>query len=130
MSTVILDARLAMRTFVQRHKQLLFSFLLATVVLAIAAVPLRLTRVSAQQPAPSQAEQMRQMQEMMGPMMRANMEAMMNAVLAVLAQRETADKMASFSKNYLDALVIRGFSREEALRLVAAHAPSIAPGMR
>ena len=88
-------------------------------------------RATAQQP-PSQnpAEQMRQMQEVMGPMMRANMQAMMEAALTVLARKETADQMATFSKNYLDALVAKGFSRDEALRLVAAHAPTLVPGVR
>jgi rRNA processing protein Krr1/Pno1 len=73
---------------------------------------------------------MRQMQEVMGPMMRANMQAMMEATLTVLARKETADQMATFAKNYLDALVAKGFSREEALRLVAAHAPTLVPGVR
>ena len=79
---------------------------------------------------PNPAEQFRQMQEVMGPMMRANVQAMMEAMLAVLARKETADQMASFSKNYLDALVAKGFSHEEALRLVAAHAPTLMPGAR
>ena len=70
------------------------------------------------------------MQEVMGPVMRANMQAMIEAALAVLARKETADQMATFSKNYLDALVAKGFSHEEALRLVAAHAPSLVPGVR
>lgn len=119
-----------MRAFVFHHKRALFCFILAIAVLAIAAIPLRLSRVSAQQPSANQTEQMRQQMQAMLPMMRENMAAMMNAALDVYARRETADKMATFSRNYLDALVAKGFSREEALRIVAAHTPAIAPGMR
>lgn len=112
-----------------RNRALLMT--LATLICLGSALFVHPRRATAQQP-PSQGpvEQMRQMQEMMGPMMRANMQAMMEAVLTVLARKETADQMATFSKNYLDALVAKGFSHEEALRLVAAHAPTLMPGGR
>ena len=102
-----------------------------TLVFVSSAVLVRPRNAPAQQPpAAAAAEQMRQMQEVMGPMMRANMQAMMEAALAVLARKESADQMATFSKNYLDALIAKGFTRDEALRLVAAHAPTLVPGIR
>ena len=57
----------------------------------------------------------------MGPMMAQMAHAMMQAQLGVLARRETADQMATFAKNYFDALVAKGFTREEAMRIVLAH---------
>lgn len=66
----------------------------------------------------------------MEPMLRQNMQAMMEAALVVLARKETADQMAAFSRNYLDALLAKGFTREEALQLVTAHAPNLIPGIR
>ncbi len=38
--------------------------------------------------------------------------------LDFLAQKSTTDKLATFQKNYFDALVLKGFNREEAFQLV------------
>ena len=56
----------------------------------------------------------------MMPMMAHMMAATINTSLDVMSRPETARKMATFSKNYLDALRAQGFSREEALRIVTA----------
>jgi len=48
------------------------------------------------------------------------MAAMLQGTLTVLAQPETAEKLATFTKNYYDALLRKGFTREEALRLVSS----------
>jgi hypothetical protein len=59
--------------------------------------------------------------EMMGPMMGQMMSSMLDGMLVVLAKPETAQRTAAFSKNYYDALVAKGFSNEEALKIVMAH---------
>jgi hypothetical protein len=59
-----------------------------------------------------------QIMQMMGPMMGGMMTGMIDAMLAVMAKPETADKLATFTKNYHDALMAKGFSKEEALRIV------------
>jgi hypothetical protein len=58
--------------------------------------------------------------QMMGPMMGGMMTGMIDAVLGVMAKPETAEKLATFTKNYYDALIAKGFSKEEALRIVIA----------
>ena len=68
-----------------------------------------------QQPAP---QQLQQQLDMMGPMMGKMMEGMYAAILRTLARPETADQLATFMKNYRDALVAKGFTKEEALEIV------------
>ena len=70
-----------------------------------------------------------QMDAMM-PMMGQMMMVMMKATLEVVALPETAEKMATFSKNYFDALMAKGFTREEALRIVMATGLPSMPGQR
>ena len=83
----------------------------------------------AQQQSPEQAEMQMQM-AMMGPMMHQMMQSMLKGMMAALAERETTDQLATFTKNYFDALVARGFSREEALRIVASVGIPAMPGVR
>ncbi|WP_214291259.1 hypothetical protein, partial [Escherichia coli] len=67
--------------------------------------------------------------EAMGPMMGQWMTGMMQSMLAALARPETVDRLATFTRSYYEALVAKGFTREEALRLVAAHGiPGLQPG--
>jgi alkanesulfonate monooxygenase SsuD/methylene tetrahydromethanopterin reductase-like flavin-dependent oxidoreductase (luciferase family) len=74
-------------------------------------------------------EQMEAQMAMMGPMMGQMMQAMMEGLLAILAKPETAERIATFTKNYFDALVAKGFTKEEALRIVMAHGiPSMPTG--
>ena len=91
-------------------------------------------RQPAQQPAQQAAQQaerptaeMQQQMDMMGPMMGQMMQAMMQGMPAVLSKPETAQQMATFTKNYMDALVAKGFSREDALRIVMAHGLPMMP---
>ena len=56
----------------------------------------------------------------MGAMMGTMMEANMKAFISLLGKPETAEKMAAFTKNYYDALVAKGFTKDEALRIVTA----------
>ncbi len=66
------------------------------------------------------AGMMEQQAAMMGPMMSAMTQAIFDAKLARLAKPETAAQLASFVKNFYAALLDQGFTKEEALRLVAA----------
>lgn len=49
-------------------------------------------------------------------------EAAMDGILRVLARPESAERLATFTRHYYDALVRKGFSREEALQIVIAAA--------
>jgi len=85
--------------------------------------------LASQQPTKPDSAQFAQMQGMMGPMMEQMMTAGMNATLRVLARPESAQQLATFVKNFYDALVTKGFSKEDALRIVAAVGmPHAAPG--
>ena len=75
----------------------------------------------AERPAPQQGErptaEMQQQMDMVGQMM----QIMMQSLLTLLAKPETAEQMATFTRNYVDALVAKGFSREDAIRIAMAH---------
>src|SRR6266516_1277223 len=46
------------------------------------------------------------------------MQSMMEGTLRVLAKPETADQLATFTRNYYDALIRKGFTKAEALEIV------------
>ena len=73
------------------------------------------------QPSP---EEIRQQMEVafgaMAPMMGKMMEAMIEAQLAVISKPESAEKMAQYVKNFYEALIKHGFSKEEALKIVTS----------
>ncbi len=48
--------------------------------------------------------------------------------LAVLTRPEVAQQLATFTRNYFEALLHKGFSRDEALRIVAATTDFVALG--
>ena len=100
-----------------------FATIALTVLVVIALVPID---AGAQQKQPSQEEIM----QMMGPMMSRMMEAMMQAMLAMMARPETADQLATFTRNYYEALVAKGFSKEEALRIVTSVGMPSLPAMK
>jgi hypothetical protein len=98
---------------------LLRSALAALCLAAVAA-----GHAAAQNPAPSpsradSAAVRAQLQTMM-PMFSQMMAAMLQGTLDVLARPETAEQLATFDRNYLDALLHHGFSRDEALRIVVS----------
>jgi hypothetical protein len=70
---------------------------------------------------PVQPPDMHKAMEAMGPMMGQMMSSMLDGMLVVLAKPETAQRTATFSRNYYDALIAKGFSNEDALRIVMAH---------
>jgi hypothetical protein len=81
-----------------------------------AALVLLVRPAQGQQPNPDAA----QMQQMMVPMMSQMASVMLESTLTTLAKPENAERLADFTKNYYDALIKRGFTKEQALQLVAA----------
>jgi len=79
--------------------------------------------VPAQPLSPAMQDSINMVMGAMGPMfgnMFGNMmTSMYEGMLVVLERPETAERMAAFTRNYYEALVRRGFTREEALRIVA-----------
>ena len=93
--------------------------------LTIAAVALLVAGVSpssAQQPgAPDSATiaQMAGMFNQMGPMYESMSQAMIEGTIKALERPETIERLARFARRYYDALIKQGFSKEEALQIVA-----------
>jgi hypothetical protein len=78
--------------------------------------------LTAQQPTmpDSMRRQMQQASQMMVPMMQQMAIVMMEGTLTALAKPENADKLADFTRHYYDALIKRGFTKDEALQIVMA----------
>ena len=91
----------------------------------IAAVALLLSVVSpssAQRPGTPDSATMAQMAGMftqMGPMYESMSQAMIEGTLKALEKPETIDRLARFARRYYNALIKQGFSKEEALEIVA-----------
>jgi len=90
--------------------------------------------VPAQPLSPAMQDSFNMVMGAMGPMfgnMFGNMmTSMFEGMLVVLERPETAERMAAFTRNYYEALVRRGFTREEALRIVATVGIPPMGGMR
>ena len=56
----------------------------------------------------------------MGPEMQEMMEKMMVSMFQVFARPEITEALATFMKNYHDALVRKGFTKQEALGIVTS----------
>ena len=77
---------------------------------------------SAQRPAAPDSATMAQMAGMfnqMGPMYESMSQAMIEGTLKALEKPETIERLARFARRYYDALIKQGFSKEEALQIVA-----------
>ena len=74
------------------------------------------TQARAQEAAAMMGPMMQQMAPMMGQMAAFSLEG----TLAALAKPENAERLADFTKNYYDALVKRGFTKDQALQIVVA----------
>ena len=86
-------------------------------------VPLLLApRLMAQRPTPpdSMRRQMQEASQMMVPMMQQMAVVMMEGTLTALAKTENAERLADFTRNYYNALIKRGFTKDEALQIVMA----------
>ena len=98
---------------------------LVSVVLLAVAPALAL----GQQPSPtptrrdtSAAAQMQQVMGMvnqMGPMYETMMKSMIEGTLKALAEPENVERMAAFTRRYYEALIKQGFTKDEALQIVA-----------
>jgi hypothetical protein len=95
----------------------------AAALAAAAAAPARAQNPPAAAPAPAgHLDSLRaflpQMAQLMAPLASQMSVNMMDAMLTVLERPATAERLATFTRNYYEALVRRGFTREEALRIV------------
>lgn len=88
-----------------------------SVVLGAIAALVLAHPASAQQPTNPDVAQM---QQAMAPMMAQMATVMLESTLISLAKPENAERLADFTKHYYDALIKRGFTKEEALQLVIA----------
>lgn len=76
---------------------------------------------------PTPEETQKQMEQMMGPMMGMMMGQMIKGMAKTMAEPEVAENFATFTRQYYLALVNRGFTEEEAMRIVTSHGlPSLA----
>ena len=69
-------------------------------------------------------QQMQQMPRMMSDMMRQ----VMQSTTAALADPQTAQNLARFTRNYYTALVAQGFTEEQAMRIVSNVGFPMLPG--
>ena len=92
------------------------------VAVVIVALSLPIAPLTAQQPArgDSMAQQMQQASMMMVPTMQQMAVVMLEGTLTALAKPENAERLADFTKHYYDALVRRGFTKDQALQIVMA----------
>ncbi|HEY6109977.1 MAG TPA: hypothetical protein VIV56_13855, partial [Gemmatimonadales bacterium] len=63
--------------------------------------------------------QMAGMFNQMGPMYETMMQAMMEGTLKALERPEMVDRLAAFTRHYYEALIRQGFTKDEALQIVA-----------
>lgn len=59
------------------------------------------------------------MMSQMGPMYENMMQAMIDGTLKAMSKPENIDRMAAFTRQYYQALMKQGFTKEEALQIVA-----------
>lgn len=86
---------------------------------------------TAQQPTsvPSDSADVRRMMGMlnqMGPMYETMTQAMIDGTIKALSRQETIDRLAQFSRRYYEALMKQGFTKEEALQIVAGAGAGVA----
>ncbi len=70
-----------------------------------------------------------EMQQLMGPMMGEMIDNILKSISKTMADPQIAQNFATFKRNYYQALIDRGFSEEEALKIVtASDLPSMGGG--
>ena len=90
-------------------------------LLVLASAP-SLAQQPTSRPAMPDSTQMAQMAGMfnqMGPMYESMMQAMIEGTIKAFEKPETIERLARFSRRYYEALMKQGFSKEEALQIVA-----------
>jgi len=71
-----------------------------------------------QQPTPEQQQKMmQQSMNAMVPFMGQMMKVMMKVQFEVLSDPNTAQQLATYTKNYYEALIKKGFTKEESLKI-------------
>ena len=95
-------------------------------LIGVCTILLLVTRLSeGQQPSgkpvldSTQMAQMAGMFNQMGPMYESMMQAMIEGTIKAFEKPETIDRLARFSRRYYEALMKQGFTKEEALQIVA-----------
>jgi hypothetical protein len=68
----------------------------------------------------SMQEMMGAQMEMMAPMWAKMAEASLTSTFAALSKPEAAERLAAFTRNYYNALLKKGFTKDEALRIVTS----------
>jgi len=68
---------------------------------------------------PPQLQQMMGMLNQMGPMYETMMKSMVDGTLKAMGQPENIERMAVFARGYYEALIRHGFTKDEALHIVA-----------
>jgi hypothetical protein len=63
--------------------------------------------------------QMAGMFNQMGPMYETMTQAMVEGTLKALERPEVVDRLAAFTRRYYEALIRQGFTKDEALQIVA-----------
>ena len=100
------------------------------VALAVIALPgLLRAQENDRKAARDQAQMQAQMEEM-APLLRQMALGTMELTLEVLSQKETADRLADFSRNFYEALLARRFTKVEALDIVKAVGIPALPALR
>ena len=90
-------------------------------LLVFAAAPIRAQQPTSKPVMPDSAQmaQMAGMFNQMGPMYESMMQAMIEGSIKAFEKPETIERLARFSRRYYEALMKQGFSKEEALQIVA-----------
>ena len=92
---------------------------LATLLLAPAALVAQQPTTRPAIPDSLQMVQMAGMFNQMGPMYETMMQSMIEGTIKAFEKPETIERLARFSRRYYEALMKQGFSKDEALQIVA-----------
>ena len=100
------------------------------VALAVSTSPGLLRAQEDDRKAMREQAQMQAQMEQMAPMLRQMVLGTMDLTLDVLSQKETADRLADFTRNFYEALLARRFTKVEALDIVKAVGIPALPALR
>jgi len=100
------------------------------VALAVSTSPGFLSAQEDDRKAARDPAQMQAQMEQMAPVLRQMALGTMDLALDVLSQKETADRLADFTRNFYEALRARRFTKVEALEIVKAVGIPALPALR
>lgn len=112
--TLMLAARRSTRA--QLTTSLVAALLLISIPVALAG---QQPTARPQQPDSAAFAQMAGMFNQMGPMYETMTQAMVEGTLKALERPEVVDRLAAFTRRYYEALIRQGFTKDEALQIVA-----------